>query len=167
MDEITLRAYKNGDEAAFERLYNQNAENALRLARIVTKNDAMAADAVQEAFIRSYLYRRSYKPQKPFHVWLSRIVVNECRRLMSSGSWRNESFELHEERVEKKAPQHDEYDELYEAIEGLPEILRTAILLKYMHGFSERDIADTLDLNVSTVKSRLYQARQKLKEQLS
>ena len=167
MDELMLRAYKKGDESAFEKLYDENAANALRLARIITKNDAMASDAVQEAFIRAYLYRKSYKPQKPFCVWFSRIVVNECRRLMSSGMRYTASFELVQQHIEKGSVQPGEYDSLYEAIEQLPEILRTALLLKYIHGFSEKDIADTLDLSASAVKSRLYQARQKLKEQLS
>ena len=164
MDEIHYRLYTAGDQNEFKRIFDEHSEKALRLARVVVKDDAAAADAVQEAFIRAYLYRQKYRPGIPFAAWFSRIVVNECRRILSSGKRSGQMAEILRNEAIIYHGVQDTYENLYAAIESLPEILRAAILLKYIHGFSEKEISFTLGIKTNTVKSRLYQARQKLKE---
>ncbi|MDY7045960.1 sigma-70 family RNA polymerase sigma factor [Virgibacillus sp. M23] len=55
------------------------------------------------------------------------------------------------------------FDDLYLAMDKLEENHRTVIILKYLNGFTEKDIAEVLELNVNTVKSRLFKARKQLK----
>jgi RNA polymerase sigma-70 factor (ECF subfamily) len=61
----------------------------------------------------------------------------------------------------------EEYEELYKAVDSLTDKLRIPVILKYLKGFKEAEIAEILDLNVNTVKSRLYKGRQKLKKALA
>lgn len=168
MDELLIKKYRGGDTAAFESLYDIHAGRALRLARIITRDDQLAADAVQEAFIRSYIYRHKLRAGERFDLWFNKIVVNESKRQLRKNS-KVVSLPLSESDMssaEDKYP-FETYQTLYEALEKLPEILRTAVALKYLGGYSEQQIAAVLKTNQNTVKSRLYQARQKLSKLIS
>ena len=60
----------------------------------------------------------------------------------------------------------EEYEDLYNAIQDLQEINRVPIILKYLNDFSEKEIAEILDININTLKSRLYKGRNRLKKAL-
>jgi RNA polymerase sigma-70 factor (ECF subfamily) len=60
----------------------------------------------------------------------------------------------------------EEYEDLYDAIQGLKDINRVPIILKYLNGFTEKEIAEILDINVNTLKSRLFKGRERLKKAL-
>jgi len=161
-----LTRFRKGEAEAFRTLYDTYGDRVLRLARVVTKDDHLAADAVQEAFLRVYRYRRRYDPGKPFPVWLNRIVVNECRRLM--GKRKGLMLVAEETRKEADTAAEDtspyvEYQSLYRALEDLPETLRVPLVLKYCNGCKEAEIAEILDIGVGAVKSRLYDGRKKLR----
>ena len=166
VDEILIKRYQNGDHAAFRQLYEAHAARALRLARIITREDGRAADAVQEAFLRAFVYRHKLRPGTRFDLWFHKIVVNESRRI--AGRDKNRLLFLDEMPVDTAAEEDsyafEQYEALYAALEELPEILRTALGLKYINGLTEAEIADVLDINRNTVKSRLFQARQKLRQ---
>lgn len=166
MTEELLKRFRKGEAEAFRTLYDTYGDRALRLARVVTKDDALAADAVQEAFLRVYRFRRRYDPAKPFSVWLNRIVVNECRRLM--GKARDLTLVTEEMQKQIDAAAEDmspyvEYQSLYRALEDLPDTLRVPLVLKYCNGCKEVEIAEILDISHSAVKSRLYDGRKKLR----
>jgi RNA polymerase sigma-70 factor (ECF subfamily) len=166
MDEILLKRFKSGDGEAFKKIYDVYADESLRLARVIAKNDALAADAVQEAFLRAYTYRGKYNSRKPFKLWFSRIVVNECRRLMSKNKRNEKIVEFAKETTAEST--HDmrnfeRYEMLYNALEKLPEDGRIPLVLKYCHGYSEKEISEILNLPQSTVKARLFQARRKMR----
>mgnify|MGYP003835910561 CR=1 FL=1 len=161
-----MNRFREGDPEAFHSLYETYGDRALRLARVVTKDDGLAADAVQEAFLRVYRYRRRYDAKRPFPVWLNRIVVNECRRLM--GKQRGLRLVTEAVREETDVAVEDtshyvEYQSLYRALEDLPETQRVPLVLKYCNGCKETEIAEILDISHSAVKSRLYGGRQKLR----
>jgi len=166
LTEELLKRFQKGDGEAFHTLYETYGDRALRLARVVTKDDALAADAVQEAFLRVYRYRRRYDAGKPFAVWLNRIVVNECRRLMGrergvrlvTGAIQNETDVAVED-----TSRYVEYQILYRALEDQPDTLRLPLVLKYCNGCKEAEIAEILDISVGAVKSRLYDGRKKLR----
>jgi len=164
VDELLIKRYKNGDHAAFQQLYEAHAAGALRLARVITREDHLAADAVQEAFIRAFVHRQKLKPNARFDLWFQKIVVNESRRILSRNKlvfWGDKPTEIGEATEDTHA--FEQYEVLYKSLEKLPEILRTAVALKYGSCLSEAEIADVLGINKNTVKSRLFQARQKLK----
>jgi len=159
---------KNGDKEAFEQLYNEYIEYALRTATAITRNKPDAADAVQETFIRVFRNIMFFDEERPFKPWFYRILVNECNRIMkqkrkviSMDQYLNNAVYSEEDRYH-----FEEYEDLYNAIQDLQEINRVPIILKYLNDFSEKEIAEILDININTLKSRLYKGRNRLKKAL-
>ncbi|MCC5910129.1 MAG: RNA polymerase sigma factor [Clostridiaceae bacterium] len=160
---------KEGDKEAFKMLYDQYAEYAIRVSMTITKNKAVAADAVQETFIRVYNNIDTFDENKPFEPWLYRILINECNRILKSQSKTipmGDYLESGSSVVEEDSYKFEEYEELYTAIKELDDINKIPIVLKYLKGFTEVEIADILNLNVNTIKSRLFKGRKKLKEMI-
>jgi RNA polymerase sigma-70 factor (ECF subfamily) len=166
LDRDLLQNIIEGDNEAFAELYNKYAEYALRIAMSVTRNKMSAADAVQETFIRVYKNLHSFDIDKPFEPWLYRILINECNRILG----KNSNLVLVDDFIENnlqgsKEDEHkfEKYETLYRAIESLEDNNKIPIVLMYLKGFKESEIADILDTNVNTIKSRLFKGRQKLK----
>ena len=170
MDEVLLQRILNKDEQAFEDLYNQYSAYANRVALAVTRNSALASDAVQETFIRVYYNMDKFKLGGPFEPWFYRILVNECKRTLSrrpSVSYISEYLENELDISHEETHDFEEYEVLYKEIEKLSDKIRIPIILKYLKGFKEKEIAEILNLKLNTVKSRLYKGRQKLKDAMT
>lgn len=169
MDDILLQRVRYKDKEAFEVLYNQYANYAMRVATAVTKSSALASDAVQETFIRVYYNIDKFKPGRPFEPWLYRILINECNRILKKAinvSYINDHIENGLDVSWEDEHHFEEYEELYRAIEDLDIKFRIPIILKYLKGFKEYEVAEIMDININTVKSRLFKGRQKLKKAL-
>lgn len=162
MEQSIISAIQNGDRQAFHELYDLYFDYAMRVATAVMKHDANAADAVQETFIRVYQYIDHYEPKKPFKPWFYRILINECKRIFARAGKVIAVEEIEEVGTQELNPL-EQFDDLYEAIQSLKDHQRIPVILKYLHGLTEKEIAATLDLNVNTVKSRLFKARSQLK----
>lgn len=169
MEEIVIKRIKEGDKEAFAVLYHQYSDYALRVAMAITKNRANGADAVQETFIRVYKNIHKFNTKKPFKPWFYKILINECRRIIKSPISTlpiDEKIENNVQLSEEDFYEFEEYDKLYKMIQMLDEMNRIPIILKYLQDFSEKEISEVLDLNINTVKSRLYKGRKKLKRLL-
>jgi RNA polymerase sigma factor (sigma-70 family) len=167
VNEDLICKVKSGDRKAFEELYNLYADQGLRTALAITKNKSNAADAVQETFIRVYNNIKSFDETKPFKPWFYKILINECNRLLSKNSRTvliSNFFESGLDRSKYDNYKFQEYENLYKAVENLKDINRIPIVLKYLKGFTEEEISQILDLNINTVKSRLFKGRQKLRK---
>jgi len=170
MDEILLQRVRSKDKKAFEELYNQYVGYATRTAIAITRSSTLASDAVQETFIRVYFNIDKFKPGHPFEPWLYRILINECMRLMKRGTrvmYVDDYSDIGHNISHEDDHLFEKYEELYRAIESLDDKIRIPIVLKYLKGFREADIAEILQLNVNTVKSRLLKGRQKLKKAMA
>lgn len=166
LDRELLQKIREGDKEAFQELYNKYAEYALRTAAAITRNKMNAADAVQETFIRIYKNIESFDIDKPFEPWLYRILVNECNRILSKNSTTilvDDFIQNNLQGVIEDQRKFEEYESLYKAIESLDDNNKIPIILKYLKGFKENEIAEILGINVNTIKSRLFKGRQKLK----
>lgn len=157
-----------GEQTAIERLFNLHVEQAVRLAYLVTRDWSAAEDAVQEAFIRAFRSLKSLQSGRPFKPWFTKIVVNQARnrrrktsRLapLSAAEWVPDDNALPEE----AAVSAERRAQVLQQIDRLDDNHRLPVLLKYFSDFSELEIAEALGLRISTVKSRLYTARQRLK----
>ena len=164
METALIYEIKKGNTQAFKQLYNEYFDYAMRVATAIT-NHTNAADAVQETFIRVYKNIQSYEESKPFRPWFYRILVNECNRYLKK-STKDIPTDIQEDLILPQEDPHpfEEYEDLYDAIQQLEDIHKVPLVLKYLNDFTEQDIATVLELNVNTVKSRLYKARLKLKE---
>ena len=162
-----IRNIQAGDKEAFHHFYEAHADYAIRTASAITRNREMAKDAVQETFIRVYRQISSYNPALPFDPWFYRILTNECLRLLKKESPLSKFEHPDLENEPSLAEQSfDHLSDLYDTIQSLDDAHRIPLILKYIKGFTEKEIAGILELNHNTVKSRLFKGRKRLKEQL-
>ncbi len=164
--DLIQRLQQEYSDELFEQLYRLYADRAIRTATAITGSAASAADVVQETFIRVYRNLGTYDLSRPFDPWFHRILYNECNRYLKKQAKMVPS-EISEEKdlpSETDTYEFDRHGEVYEMVQRLDEEHRIPIVLKYLNDLAEKDIADMMELNVNTVKSRLFKARKKLKE---
>ena len=137
-------------------------EQLYRVAYLYLGNESAAVDAVDEAVYRGYLKRRSLRREAYFSTWLTRILINVCLDELHRRQ-RETPVETLPERAETP------YDALplQEALERLPEDLRSVIALRYFGGFTLVETARALGLPEGTVSSRQRRALQLLKLHLT
>lgn len=153
----------------FERLYEQYADDVLRMAYFYLGDRQKAEDVCQEVFIKLYTHADAIAPGRE-KAWLLRVTVNMCRDLWRSawlkrvilGSPALDVVPAQEDGIE----QREEKAELMRAIHRLPAQFRETILLHYYQGLGITEIAQMLNLPEGTVSSRLSRARKKLESLL-
>jgi RNA polymerase sigma-70 factor, ECF subfamily len=184
-----IQALQQGDAAALERLMERHASRAYLLAHRITGNSADAEEAVQDAFLALYRKADAFEGRATVGTWLYRIVTNAA--LMKRRGRRHEV----EVSLEAQLPtfredggragdmsilmadwsQNPEADLLsretrgllQRAIEGLPDLYRTVLVLRDVEGLSNDEVAEIVCESVPAVKSRLHRARMALREELT
>ncbi len=161
--------YAPGDEADFDRLYRESYSRLLATLIPLLQDRAAAEDCVQEAFVRAYRAWPKWKPDAPAEAWLHRIAVN----LAANERRRRRLREVGElvRRLGAPPPAPDpaaavERDDVVAALRRLPPKLAAAAVLRYLHGYSNRDIGSALGIPESTVGSRLRLALGRLRKEL-
>ena len=154
-----------GDRGAFRLLYGEYFDYAMRTAIAVTRHSERAKDAVQETFLRVYRNIWQYDRRKPFKPWFYTILLRECYRVMER---ENKVIPFGEQldRIPAEAKPPELPVDVYDALQTLDDLYRIPLILKYLHDYSEKEIAQMLDVNVNTLKSRLLKGREKLKKGL-
>lgn len=150
------------DEAQFLTACETLLPALRRIALGVLQSDADAQDAVQQALLNAWNARKKAEPRN-LRAWLTRIAVNECRNIQRR---RRRVVPMAEPRGED-VPYTPPDPDLKEAVRSLPDALKWPLLLKYMEGYTEREVSQALGVPVSTVKNRLYRARNALRAALS
>lgn len=160
-----IKKIKKGNQHAFKRLYDSYADYALRTAYAITGNKSDASDIVQETFMKIYRNIDSYDSSKAFKPWFYKILVNESSRFLSRNSRQAISVESEQvlDHLNQSSQGGTKYDDLEWGMDQLEENQRTILTLKYLNGFTEKELAAMMDVNVNTIKSRLYKARHRLK----
>lgn len=142
-----------------------DAEKSLyHIAKSILRNDEDCADAMQNAVLHAYEKLHTLRNEKYFKTWLTRILINECNRILRS---RKISVPYDEYFETQEQEQREDYPEVYEAVMEMADTYRIPLVLFYVEGFSVRDICRILKLSQSTVKTRLYRSRKLLKEKLT
>lgn len=170
MEKIIFDEIKNGNKEAFKVLYNEYVKQISATAYSIVKNKSDVADIVQEVFIKVYKNIEKYDDSKPFKPWIYKILINECNTFFAKRNRFNNLFTRIRDSINYTNVYQDtdvfEYKELYDVIDSLKKIHKIPIVLKYLQGMKEREIADILDININTIKSRLFKARMKIKKEL-
>lgn len=151
------------DEACYMAVCEGHMASFYRMAYSLCGNRHDAEDAVQQALMKAWRYREKAR-QGAERAYIMRILINECHGILRG---RKRQIPVENVPVLQRDSAQDVTDDLNEAIRTLPEPLRTPVLLKYMEGMSEQEVALTMHLPVSSVKSRLYRARRKLQQILT
>lgn len=175
--EDLIRRFQRGQPSAFDALFERYKDYVYRIAFFVTRNSGDAEEATQDAFLDLLHALPRFKVEGParFETWLYRITLNRCRsrfrrKRPPSADW----DELADELVagvngdpEHSALKVESSRELWRAVDHLPPAQREVIALRYLSDLSYTEIAQALDINAGTVKSRLFYAHQELRRALA
>ena len=144
----------------FEQLYMALYPGLYRLALSILRREADAQDAVQQAAVNAWAAADRMKPGGE-KAYISRVVINECRNIQRH-RLRIFPMEKPEDTPDPACPD----SELKAVVDSLPETLRLPLLLRYMEGYSEKETAETLHISVAALKSRVFRARNQLKDMI-
>lgn len=168
---IWIKQAFDGDEHAFAFLVVRYQNPVFSLCYRMLGNSKDAEDAAQEAFIRAYTHLKKFDQKRSFATWLLAIASHHCidrirKRMLPTVSMESLPDEIlpDQSSTNPEARVHEAEREAFvqNLIEELTPLDRAAIVLRYWHNCSEVEIAETLDLSVSAVKSRLFRSRQTL-----
>lgn len=147
----------------FAQLVRDAEETLYHVSKMILRNDADCADAVQEAVLIAFRRLDTLREEKYFKTWLIRIMINECYKISKK---RKHLVPYEEYITEERAEEREDYTELYQAIKELPQELRVPVVLHYIEGFGLAEIEEITGVKQGTVKSRLSRARAMLKQSL-
>ncbi len=168
-----LQAQQGSDEA-FTNLVDAYQKHVYNLCYRMLGEPQSAEDAAQETFLRAYQHLHRYDQKRPFATWLLSIAAHYCIDRLRRRKFSMTSIDQDEEESGVELPDPDTpnpesevlHSEQREQMQGLLKRLdsvdRAAIVLRYWNDCSEAEIAQTLNLTVSAVKSRLHRARREL-----
>lgn len=166
---------QQGSDEAFTRLVETYQTPVYNLCYRMLGEPESAEDAAQETFLRAYQHLHRYDSKRPFATWLLSIAAHYCidrlrRRKFAMFSMDEEddegnSFELPDPESpdpEAESVKGETRDRIHSMLKDLDDIDRAAIIMRYWYDYSEAEIAESLRLTVSAVKSRLHRARKEL-----
>lgn len=159
-DEL-LRLCRMGDRAACGELVRIYRDRVVNLAYGMLRNRADAEDAAQEAFVRAFTRLSEFRGESAFFSWLYRIVINVCGESMRRRSRTEVQLdpEMHDDSG-GESERADDRIHVNSVLSGLPEHLRTILVLREIDDLSYEEIAGILSIPVGTVRSRLSAARE-------
>lgn len=161
-DELVCRV-RAGDAALFGAIMRRHNPRLYRVARAIVRDDAEAEDVLQQAYLSAYLHLGQFAGAARFSTWLTRIVVNEAsarlRRRRAHARVEEVQAASEAPTPEAQAMDREMIRALEAAIDGLPEIYRTVLVLREVEGASTAETAAVLDISEETVKVRLHRAR--------
>ena len=175
-DALLVERVQRGDKHAFELLVLKYQRKIMRLLSRLIHDPAEAEDVAQDAFIKAYRAIPQFRGESAFYTWLYRIAVNTAknhlmakrRRPSGSGHYENdegETFDETDNLTDINTPEaayasREIADTVNQAIDALPEELRTAIVLREIEGLSYEEIAQSMGCPIGTVRSRIFRARE-------
>lgn len=181
--EMLVERARQGDRTAFGQLVNEYKDKIYNYVARMLNDPYEAEDVTQEAFLRAYKSLPRFRGASSFHTWLYRIASNLAIDVVRKRKRQDPTFSLDEPlesddgEYERELPDETGGPEdrtstretrvaVRRAIMDLPEKLRDVMILYELQGETYEDIADILDVPLGTVKSRLFNARNRLKDSL-
>jgi RNA polymerase sigma-70 factor (ECF subfamily) len=167
-DHALLERFRRGDTAAFRALVVRYQRPVYNAAFGVLRNADDARDVAQTVFMRVAERSGDYDPSHKFFSWIYRIAINEALNLLRR-SGREEGLDEDAEIPDAVAGperrfEHDERARLvHEALKKMSVADRTVITLRHFSELSYQEIAEATGVDEKTVKSRLFEARQRLR----
>ncbi|MCX6303589.1 MAG: sigma-70 family RNA polymerase sigma factor [Bacteroidetes bacterium] len=170
-----IRCVRNGDRTAFSKLVAMYQQPAFRLAFRILGNDEEARDAVQESFIKVWQKIGSFDPSREFIPWMYRILANTStdhlrkirRHTMIPIDQVMQNIEAMQQNGSATPADNHELAMLIKGLAGmLPEKQKLVFILRDIEGMASKEVESITDMTETSVKSNLYLARKKVREQL-
>jgi RNA polymerase sigma-70 factor (ECF subfamily) len=166
-DFALIREFIDGREKAFETLMMLHKDKVRNLIFLTLSDSEFVDDISQDVFVSVYRKLKEFRFESKFTTWLYRITVNKCRDYLRK-KWVRSIFVQIKDSHEniRSTGIHEDIDIpglVRKAINRLPEKLKTPLVYRDIDGFSYNEIAEKLNCEVGTVKSRIFRARESLK----
>jgi RNA polymerase sigma-70 factor (ECF subfamily) len=182
VDQQLVERAQRGDKQAFGLLVEKYQRKLARLISRLVRDPGEVEDVTQEAFVKAYRALPSFRGDSAFYTWLYRIGINTAKNYLVAMRRRAptstdveaeeaEGYDGGELLREISTPEsllltREIAGTVNQAIEALPEELRSAIQLRELEGMSYEEIAKLMDCPVGTVRSRIFRAREAIAERL-
>jgi RNA polymerase sigma-70 factor (ECF subfamily) len=181
LDHALVKRAQKGDRRAFDLLVLKYQHKIVKLISRYVHDSSEVLDVAQEAFLKAYRALPKFRGESAFYTWLYRIAINTAKNYLVAQGRRPpdedvsalnaEQYEGESALKEYATPEHlmlkDEIEKtVFDAIDQLPEDLRTAITLRELEGLSYEDIAQAMDCPIGTVRSRIFRAREVINKKL-
>lgn len=182
VDLALVERVRQGDRHAYDLLVLKYQRKIMRLLSRMIRDPGEIEDVAQEAFIKAYRALPQFRGESAFYTWLYRIAVNTARNWQAASARRpvtvsslenedGETFDQVDSLTDQSTPEsvlasRQIAQVVNEAIDDLPEDLRTAIVLREIEGMSYEDIAVTMQCPIGTVRSRIFRAREAIAARL-
>lgn len=173
-DEELVVLCLEGKREAFEELVKRYERQIYSLAYRLTNNYHDAVELTQDVFFHLYRVLDKFDGDRKFFPWMYRIATNVCYNALKKKPKETSTLDNVIEFMSDEKSQPEEQFEnkevretVHKAITELPENFRIPMVLRYLEDLSYQQIADTMDLPVSTIETRLYRGRIMLQKKLS
>ncbi|MBB5216773.1 RNA polymerase sigma factor RpoE [Parapusillimonas granuli] len=182
VDAELVARVQRGDKRAYDLLVLKYQRKIMRLLSRMVRDPSEIEDVAQEAFIKAYRALPQFRGDSAFYTWLYRIAINTARNWQAASGRRpatlnaiesedGETFSQIDNLTDINTPEsamasREIVETVNAAIAGLPEDLRTAIVLREIEGMSYEDIAQSMGCPIGTVRSRIFRAREAIAAQL-
>ncbi len=181
-DQELVERAQAGDKRAFDLLMLKYQQKVAGLIARYLRDPNEVQDVAQEAFIKAYRALGGFRGESAFYTWLYRIAINAAKNHLASRGRRPPRDDMEMEVAEQLesggrlremgTPENHLLSEeigqtVQQALEELPEDLRTAIVLREIEGLSYEEIAVAMDCPIGTVRSRIFRARDAIDKRLS
>jgi RNA polymerase sigma-70 factor (ECF subfamily) len=173
VDQDIVAQCRNGDREAFAKLVQKYQSRVLTLATRILDNRSEAEDVAQDIFVKVFQSLHEFRGASRFSTWLYRITVNHCLNYLRRRTRQQqtlvtaEPMDWMQESPTSNPHRTLEQKERWALVQAKLQVLspeyRTILLLRDFEGLSYEEIADVLQLESGTVKSRLHRARTELK----
>jgi RNA polymerase sigma-70 factor (ECF subfamily) len=176
---LNIDTLRSGNQKEFEKLVVQFEKQVFNLAAYLLNNKSDAEDATQEVFVLIYQSLNNFKGDSKISTWIYRITINKCKEIIRHKSRKkrfgilidlfeqsNSSLKSKELTPEEILFEDERTNKLLSAIESLPDTQRIAYTLHNMEDFSYKEIAELMQVSVSSVESLIFRAKKNLKSKL-
>lgn len=183
IDQQLVERAQRGDKRAFDLLVVKYQRKLARLLSQFIRDAAEVEDITQETFIKAYKSLSSFRGDSAFYTWLYRIGINAAKNFLVAQKRRAstttnefdieaaENFEEGNQLRELNTPENELMSKqiaqtVHQALQALPEELRSAITLREIEGLSYEEIASIMSCPTGTVRSRIFRAREAIADKL-
>jgi RNA polymerase sigma-70 factor (ECF subfamily) len=161
---------QHGDGQAFGELVEKHRPGVLNVVYRMCGDPQLAEEAAQEAFLRAWQNIRRYNPHFAFRNWVYRIALNIAidvlRRRTETVVIEDETLTADTDGPEATLERKEQAEQVRQAVLGLPPASRAVLILREYEGMTYQEIADSLDIPIGTVMSRLNYARCQARQSL-
>jgi RNA polymerase sigma-70 factor (ECF subfamily) len=170
-----VKRVQKGDKKAFDPLVIKYQQRIANLVSRFIRDQDEVLDVTQEAFIKAYRALPNFRGDSQFYTWLYRVAINTAKNHLATLSRRPPQGDIEaeiaeqmdmgtrlkeQETPERLAEEADLKAVILEAVDQLPEELKTALTLREIDGLSYDEIAEAMDCPIGTVRSRIFRARE-------